>query len=98
MAFSYSDKNFTVIGNLCFVHIVVEGKNATYTIPPAIRDRMLVDKFSCAYYSTRNPNTRDATTLYDNISVAIIYNGNIKCFGVLDNGYLNFCFPIDSNK
>lgn len=25
MAFSYSDKNFTVIGNLCFVHILLDG-------------------------------------------------------------------------
>lgn len=25
MAFSYSDKNFTVVGNLCFVHIYLDG-------------------------------------------------------------------------
>lgn len=41
MAFSYSDENFTVIGNLCFGHISVSDKNAQYEIPPAIADRML---------------------------------------------------------
>lgn len=25
MAFSYSDENFTVVGNLCFVHIILDG-------------------------------------------------------------------------
>ena len=25
MAFSYSDENFTVVGNLCFVHIRLDG-------------------------------------------------------------------------
>lgn len=98
-AFSYSDENFTVVGNLCFVHIVVQGTKATYAIPPAIVDRMLVDKFACVYYSyPNNPNTRGVISFYDNISVALIDNGSIKCYGVYDNGYLNFSFPIDSNK
>lgn len=97
MAFSYSDKNFTVVGNLCFVHILVQGTNATYAIPPAIRDRMLVDGFVCTYYSY-NSRTRGVTNFADNIGIASIYSGNIACIGNLDNGYLNFSFPIDSNK
>lgn len=97
MAFSYSDKNFTVIGNLCFVHIVVQGADATYAIPPAIRDRMLFDKFACTYYSY-NLNSRGASTFANNIGAALINSGNIRCHGVLENGYLNFSFPIDSNK
>lgn len=98
MAFSYSDKNFTVIGNLCFVHIVVQGTNATYAIPPAIRDRMLFDKFGFTYYSY-NLNSRAVSTNFaDNIGVAFIYSGNIRCTGLFENGYLNFSFPIDSNK
>lgn len=97
MAFSYSDKNFTVIGNLCFVHIVVQGSNATYAIPQAIRDRMLVDNFFCLYYSYNSRN-RGVVNLADNIGVAGISSGNIVCIGKLNNGYLNFSFPIDSNK
>lgn len=34
MAFSYSDKNFTVIGNLCFVHILLDGTKKHFDIPP----------------------------------------------------------------
>ena len=97
MAFSYSDKNFTVVGNLCFVHIVVQGKTATYAIPQAIRDRMLVDNFACAYY-TINSRTRGVVKPTDNIGCAVIYSGNIECIGQLDSGYLYFYFPIDSNK
>lgn len=97
MAFSYSDKNFTVIGNLCFVHIVVQGTNATYAIPPAIRDRMLFDKFVCTYFSY-NLSARGIIDFSSNIGIAIINSGNISCTGRFDNGYLNFSFPIDSNK
>lgn len=53
MAFSYSDKNFTVIGNLCFVHIDVKNKNATYYIPDAIADRMLIKKVRMSVYVIR---------------------------------------------
>ena len=97
MAFSYSDKNFTVIGNLCFVHIVVQGTNAAYTIPPAIRDRMLFNKFVCSYYSY-NLNTRAAVNFADGIGMASIFSGNIRCVGPSNSGYLNFCFHIDYNK
>ena len=96
MAFSYSDKNFTVIGNLCFAHIVVKGKFATFAIPPAIRDRMLFDKFICTYYSY-NSNTRSAANYAESIGMASIFSGKINCMGPAENGYLNFSFPIDSN-
>ena len=95
MAFSYSDENFTVIGNLCFVHIVVQGTDATYAIPPAISDRMLLDNFYCGYTALDTVSTYinvvapSLTTVY-----AHIFNGNIYCDG---EGYLSFCFPIDSN-
>ena len=55
MAFSYSDKNFTVIGNLCFVHIYI--KKQYYDIPTAIADRMLLDDFYCDYVETVNPQS-----------------------------------------
>lgn len=98
MAFSYSDKNFTVVGNLCFVHIVVQGIDSTYTIPPAIRDRMLFDNFVCTYYSYNSSNSRSSSSLLDYISLAIFASGNIKCVGKSGNGYLFCYFPIDSNK
>lgn len=83
MAFSYSDKNFTVIGNLCFAHIV-QSANATYAIPPAISDRMLLDEFYCVYVG------KDAQPSFAQFKL-----GKIRCNG---SGYLNCYFPIDSNK
>ena len=68
MAFSYSDKDFTVIGNLCFVHILLNGKQVFYDIPRAIRDRMLFGELEGSYGDGEG------------------------------EGYLNCCFPIDSNK
>lgn len=90
MAFSYSDKNFTVIGNLCFVHIDVKNKNATYYIPDAIADRMLIKRFVCQYMSYGD----------DVIEIAnVVVKGYIiHCQSNYDNGYLSFYFPIDSNK
>lgn len=93
MAFSYSDKNFTVIGNLCFVHIFVKGTNVNYAIPPAIRDRMLVDDFYCLYIAgtaiTYGAGS-DPQPLF-----AYFKSGKIICQG---SGYLFCYFPIDSNK
>lgn len=46
MAFSYSDKNFTVVGNLCFVHIYTDKTGySKISIPPALKSRMLLDVF-----------------------------------------------------
>lgn len=43
--FSYNDENFTVIGNVLFVHFIYEGAAEAGTrlieIPPAIYDRLL---------------------------------------------------------
>ena len=90
MAFSYSDKNFTVVGNLCFVHINVKSKNVNYYIPQAIADRMLIKRLACTYLSY-NDNTVE-------IANAIIINGVIRCKSIYDEGYLYCYFPIDSNK
>lgn len=90
MAFSYSDKNFTVIGNLCFVHIFVENKNAIYDIPPAIVDRMLIEEFKYPYLAYDDVG-------YD-VGAAVVYSGRILCAATYDKGYLIFYFPIDSNK
>ena len=90
MAFSYSDKNFTVIGNLCFVHIFVKGTDVNYAIPPAIRDRMLVDDFVCLF-AANNFESAD-------FGGAQFNNGNIHCISSQGSGYLFCYFPIDSNK
>lgn len=95
MAFSYSDKNFTVIGNLCFVHIFVSDQNAQYEIPPAIADRMLVKNICCLYYSYAESINSG------NYGLAIISGAKIGFKTLYDdfkNGYVNFSFPIDSNK
>ena len=96
MAFSYSDKNFTVIGNLCFVHIPLDGTKY-FDIPPAICDRMLFDKIVCSYVYTVKNETSGASALMPNIRFASIAYGKIFCSDV-GEGYLSFYFPIDSNK
>ena len=68
MAFSYSDKNFTVVGNLCFVHIDV--KTQYYDIPPAIADRMLLDDFYGTYVGGGIPRS------------AHFKSGKIDCTGM----------------
>ena len=99
MAFSYSDKNFTVIGNLCFVHIYVRDIVADYDIPPAISDRMLYDDFTIIYYKSNIENVDTATTYSTDkpLGLADIHSAKIHCQGP-ENGYLSFYFPIDSNK
>lgn len=85
MSFSYSDKNFTVIGNLCFVHIRV--KTQYYDIPPAIADRMLFDDFYCDYIG--------GTGSIISPREAHFKSGKNDCS---ERGYLYCYFPIDSNK
>lgn len=94
MAFSYSDKNFTVIGNLCFVHIFVKNKNEIYDIPPAIADRMLIKELACPYITYNDENFERNS----NVGIVRVSSGSISYIGQYNNGYLMFYFPIDSNK
>lgn len=99
MAFSYSDKNFTVIGNLCFVHILLDGTQEFYDIPSAISDRMLLDDFYCIYIEHGTVSTYGDGGPSVNPNYAHFKSGKIYCTGqLLDNGYLYCYFPIDSNK
>ena len=95
MAFSYSDENFTVIGNLCFVHIFVEGALVSYAIPPAIADRMLIKQFIFPYLSYDHYNH-----YVTNAEPAMVYvdQGIINIIANYTKGYVIFYFPIDSNK
>ena len=90
MAFSYSDKNFTVIGNLCFVHI--DNVSTTVDIPPEIGDRMLVNNFLYPYLA--HDGDIDKTSM----GIASVSNNKIIFYSVYNKGYLCFYFPIDSNK
>lgn len=93
MAFSYSDKNFTVVGNLCFVHTSIEKKGGhTYNIPSAIVERMLT-KDVVFNYSGHSDGLNDYVTSY-----GVIKEGKIGITSPKDIAYLNFFFPIDSNK
>ena len=96
MAFSYSDKNFTVIGNLCFVHILLDGTKNIYDIPPAISERMLSYIIS-TYPYTSSKQARGNDSLTKGIGYAIINHSKIFLSDV-GKGYLSFYFPIDSNK
>lgn len=99
MAFSYSDKNFTVIGNLCFVHIYVKDTLVDYDIPLAISDRMLYDDFTVFYCVSNIVNVDTDTTqrMSFPLSLADIHSAKIH-LQAPQNGYLFFYFPIDSNK
>lgn len=97
MAFSYSDKNFTVIGNLCFVHIPLDGTKTTFDIPPAIRERMLFNNIICDYVYYAENNVGGAGSLTPKTGFAAISDNQIIFTGD-GEGYLSFYFPIDSNK
>ena len=101
MAFSYSDKNFTVIGNLCFVHIPLDGIETIFDIPPAISYRILFENIVCdyTYYTSNSRAVHGHST--PNTGFAKIRDGKIICSDVGDGflyGYLSSFFPIDSNK
>lgn len=93
MAFSYSDENFTVVGNLCFAHIKTTTTGAkTINIPPALADRMLIDDYSVSA----------ANITADGTSVAAVYakvkDKKITYTPTKALTYLNFSFPINANK
>lgn len=93
MAFSYSDKNFTVVGNLCFAHILLDKTGYGYmNIPPAIVDRMLVKEFRFNYVAT----SADGSTAAG--STCVVKNGLFDYTNPKDKAYLFCYFPIDSNK
>ena len=97
MAFSYSDNNFTVIGNLCFVHILLDGTEKMIDIPPAIVDRMLCSQVVCTYPYLSSREASGSDTQTKGIGYAAIYKSKIYLTDV-GEGYLSFFFPIDSNK
>lgn len=93
MAFSYSDENFTVVGNLCFVHIKTTTTGAkTINIPSALAARMLIDDYSVSA----------ANITPDGTSVAAVYakvkDKKITYTPTKALTYLNFSFPINVNK
>lgn len=97
MAFSYSDKNFTVVGNLCFVHIFLDGTKTDFDIPPAISDRILFNKFEFIYLYRINFEGSKSRSATPNVGFGLINAGKIICTDA-GKGYLSFYFPIDSNK
>lgn len=95
MAFSYSDKNFTVVGNLCFVHIFNDTSGEkSISIPPAIVDRALIDD-TLVSYITHEDSFQHGTRLYANIDFT---RGLIIYTPTYTYSYVYFYFPIDSNK
>lgn len=99
MAFSYSDKNFTVVGNLCFVHIKTTTKGQkSINIPPALADRMLIDDYTILAASTDVVSTYGADGGGANPAMAEVKNKEIKLYSISDIAYFNFFFPINSNK
>lgn len=95
MDFSYSDKNFTVVGNLCFVHIFDKtlGKKSV-AIPPAIADRALIDDMLVSYITYEDAFQQGAR-LYANVNIS---KSAIEYTSTHTYSYVYFYFPIDSNK
>lgn len=93
MAFSYSDKNYTVVGNLCFVHIKnTTVGNKTIAIPHAIADRMFLKKYWVSVVSASvDGNTSKSMSVY-------VSSNELSFNATLPIAYVNFSFPIDSNK
>ena len=79
-----------------FVHIHLDGTQKIYYIPPAISDRILFNDIICDY-TYYIENSSGDSSLTPNTSFAIVRGGRIFCKDA-GKGYLNFCFPIDSNK
>lgn len=100
MAFSYSDKNFTVVGNLCFVHIILDADTGRFIdIPPAIGERILCSNIVCTYPYISSKGASGSVTIEHNIGYARINKSKSKIsLSSLGEGYLSFYFPIDSNK
>lgn len=92
MAFSYSDENFTVVGNLCFTHIVFKtAGDHTIKIPPALADRILYMPYYVPYYNFQEDGSAG-------VSFANYENGTFTLNARYTNSYMSFFFPIDSNK
>lgn len=91
MAFSYSDENFTVVGNLCFVHIMTTTTGEkSINIPPALADRMLIDNYSIVAVSSIG---RDNVPIF-----VMVEDKKITFYSSKEITYINFSFPINSNK
>lgn len=98
MAFSYSDENFTVVGNLCFVHIILNADTGRLIdIPPAIGERILCSNIIFTYPYLSSKEVRGSGTATIGIGYALIQKSKISLSN-LGDGYLSFYFPIDSNK
>lgn len=101
MAFSYSDENFTVIGNLCFVHIkTTTAGQKSISIPPALADRMLIEDYVILAASNGGASTYGAVGGGGgpNPALAEVKNKEINIYSTSDIAYFNFFFPINANK
>ena len=71
-----------------FVHIILDGTERMIDIPPAIAERILISEIICNYPYFKEDR---------GIGYAYIDSSKIHLTDE-GEGYLNFCFPIDSNK
>ena len=74
--FSYNDENFTVIGNILFVHAHIFPKSYAvgdklFAIPPAICDRMVTFNTFATF------NTDDHTAKAGSLYVSVDEDGNV---------------------
>lgn len=82
---------------MCFAHILLDGTETNFDIPPAIGDRMLFDGIFCTYTYFPIHKVGGEGTLTQTTGFADIYFDEIVCSDA-GIGYLFCYFPIDSNK
>lgn len=80
--FSYNDENFTVIGNMLFIHIFVTEKieegSVVAVIPPEINKRLSSDSIECLYEGTNKKlNTFSGSYRFDRTGNNLIATGII---------------------
>lgn len=88
--FSYNDENFTVIGNVCFIHIKVTGTleagSVLTAIPPAIAERLI--QRTCFSFYQMGENGMGGGTW----DLRIADNNNIFTNDALPSGTLDTYF------
>lgn len=81
--FSYNDENFTVIGNILFLHVNILSKAYSIgdklgTIPPAIYDRMTTVNLQGCISNNAPGGYSSFVSIYVDANGNIITNGNIS--------------------
>ena len=93
--FSYNDENFTVIGNILFLHLNIRATAYSVgdklgTIPPAIHERMTTVNLQGCISNNAPGAYSSFVSIYVNKNGDIITNGNISITSYLPRIVLGY--------